>query len=121
MQSLFPKDWLDSFPLSFFKYFGFKHEKSNQLFSERLFASYKDAYEFLRNETGLIYIHFNKTREFKSRVRLVDSKGKHHFVNLDGTEFVVQKNAVRIYDHLKELHSHSEEERLRASIRSFYS
>lgn len=119
MQSLFPKDWFDSFPVSLFKFLGFRQEKSNELFSERIFASYKDAYEFLRNETGLIYIHFNKTREFKSRVRLVDSKGKQHFVDLDAMEFVVQKKVTRIYDHLKELQSRGEEEQLRASIRSF--
>ncbi len=119
MQSLFPKGWLNSFPLSLLQHLGFKHETSNQLFSERIFASYKDAYETLRDETGLLYIHLNKTREFKSRVNLIDSKGRKYRVDLDSMEFVVQKKATKIYDHLEELLDQSKYEDLRASIRSF--
>ncbi len=119
MQNLFPKEWMNSLPFSILHFFGLKHEKGNQLFSERIFASYKDAYETLRKETGLIYIHFNKTREFKTKVNLIDSKGKKHVVDLDAMEYVVQKKATKIYDHLS---NHLREERfedLRASIRSF--
>lgn len=110
MQSLFPKGW---------QHFGFKHEKSNQLFSERIFASYKDAYETLRKETGLLYIHFNKTREFKTKVDLIDNKGKKHVVDLDAMEYIVQKKATKIYEHLSNLLEEDKYEDLRASIRSF--
>lgn len=119
MHNLFPRGWLSSFPFTFLKNTGFKDEASNQLFSERIFASYKDAYEMLREETGLIYIHLNKTREIKSKVKLIDSKGKKYFVDLDGIEFIVQRKATRIFDHLKELVDTQREEDLRASIRSF--
>jgi hypothetical protein len=119
MQSLFPKGWPNSFPLSVLQQIGFKYETSNQLFSERIFANYKDAYEALREETGLIYIHFNKTREFKSNVNLIDSRGKKHVVDLDALEFVVQKRAKKIYDHLKELLDVYKYDELQTCIRSF--
>ncbi len=114
MQHLLPKGWLDNF-----NKIRVDQETSNQLFSERIFASYKDAYEVLRKETGLIYIHFNKTREFKSKVNLVDNKGKKHIVDLDTIEYVVQKNATKIYTYFEELLNQGRYEDLRASIRSF--
>lgn len=119
MQNLFPKGWMNSLSFSVLEQFGLKNEKSNQLFSERIFASYKDAYETLRKETGLIYIHFNKTREFKTRVNLFDNKGKKHVVDLDSVEYIVQKKATKIYDQLSHLLEQDKYEDLRTSIRSF--
>jgi hypothetical protein len=119
MQSLFPRGWLDSFPLSLLQSLGIRDEPSNQLFSERIFANYKDAYETFREETGLIYIHLNKTREFKSKVTLVDSKGKKSVVDLDSMEFIVQKRATKIFDHFKALLDENKLDDLRASIHSF--
>lgn len=119
MQSLFPKGWMSTLPFSILEQFGLKNEKSNQLFSERIFASYKDAYETLRKETGLLYIHFNKTREFKTKVNLLDNKGKKHVVDLDAMEYIVQKKATKIYDQLSHLLEEEKYEDLRASIRSF--
>jgi hypothetical protein len=119
MQSLFPKGWMGSFPLSLLRHFGFRQESNNKLFSERLFASYKDAYESLRKETGLIYLHLNKTRDFGSYVTLIDSKGKKHVVELDTMVYIVQKRATRIFDHLKELVDQDRHADLKASIRSF--
>lgn len=118
MRSLFPKGWLNSFPLSLLQHLGVKQEACHQLFSERIFASYKDAYEILREETGLIYIHLNKTQEFKSKVTLIDNKGKKYAVDLDAMEFVVQKKATKIFDHLNELSKKYKYEDLRESIRS---
>lgn len=119
MQSLFPKGWLNGFPFSLLQKIGFKNEKNNQLFSERIFASYKDAYQSLREETGLMYIHFNKSREFRSTVILIDAKGKRHSLDLDKVEFVVQKRAQRIFDHLNALFEEGKIEDMKISIRSF--
>jgi hypothetical protein len=119
MQSLFPKEWMNSFPLSLLQHLGFKSETSNQLFSERIFASYKDAYESLREETGLIYIHLNKSSEFRSKVKLIDNKGKKYVVDLDSVEFVAQRKALKIFDHLDGLIQNDQYDDLKASIRSF--
>lgn len=117
--SLFPKEWLSSFPFSLLEYLGVGDNLSDQLISERIFANYKDAYETFREETGLIYIHLNKTREFKSKVNLIDSKGKKAVVDLDLMEFVVQKRATKIFDHFKALDDENRLDDLRTSIRSF--
>ena len=119
MQNLFPKGWLNSLPLFLLQRFGFKHDMGNRLFSERIFASYKDAYESLRNETGLLYIHLNKNREFKSKVTLIDYKGKKTILDLDTIEFVVQERAQKIYDRFHQLIYDKKTEDLKACIRSF--
>ncbi len=119
MKNLFPKDWLNSLPLSILQRLGFKHETSNQLFSERIFESYKAAYESLRDETGLLYIHLNKTSEFTSNVTLIDNKGKKYSLNLDNVEFIVQRRAQKIYEHLDELVRKENYEDLKLCIRSF--
>jgi hypothetical protein len=119
MKNLFPKDWLDIFPFSILQRLGFKSTTSNKLFSERIFENYKAAYESLREETGLVYIHLNKTREFTSNVTLIDSKGKKYFLNLDNVEFVLQHRAQKIYEYLNELVKEKNYEDLKKCIRSF--
>jgi hypothetical protein len=114
MQHLFPKRWLNSFPL-FLK----SGRKSNQLCSERIFASYEDAYELLREETALLYIHLNKTNHLRSNVTLIDNKSKKYFLNLDSVEFIVQRRALKIYDRLDQLVQEENYEDLKACIQSF--
>lgn len=116
MQNLFPQGWTDSFPLSLLRALGFKKEEHNELFSERIFASYQDAYTDLSEETGLLYIHLNKTHELKMKTALIDSKGKKHLVDLDRVEFVVQKRAHKIYDYLNRLVREKKWEDLKLSI-----
>jgi hypothetical protein len=114
---IFPKEWLS--PFSFLRYLAGRREEGTQFFSERIFASYKDAYDSLRNESGLIYTHLNKKREFRTKVCLIDNKGKKHRVDVDEVEFVVQKKAVKIFDHLHALVKQHDQEGLKAAIRSF--
>lgn len=51
------------------------------------------AYNHLKEETGLIYAHLNKTDEWNKKVTLIDSIGVAHVVDLDSTEFLLQKRA----------------------------
>lgn len=119
MQNLFPKDWLNGFPLSLLQRIGFKRKPSNQFLYERIFASYKDAYELLREETGLLYIHLNKTSEFRSKVTLIDNKGRNYSLNIDAVEFIVQQRAQMIYDRFSKLIKNENYEDLKICIRSF--
>lgn len=119
MQHLFPKGWLHKFPFSLLQHLGFEEDANNPVFSERIFSSYKDAYETLREETGLVYIHLNKTREFTSDISLIDKEGRKYTIDLDAVEFIVQKKATRIYEHLDKLRIANQKEELKEAIRSF--
>lgn len=53
--------------------------------------SSKIAYEKLQSQTGIFFLHINKTRDQFGSVTLKDNTGVSHQVNLDATEFLVQE------------------------------
>jgi hypothetical protein len=61
------------------------------------FLSYKIAYEEMKEKTGLIYLHLNKTSHLKKRLTIYDKIGIAHELDLDGMEFLVQKKATLVY------------------------
>lgn len=58
-----------------------------------LMNSCKLAYNHLKEETGLIYVHLNKTPEWNKQLTITDSIGIAHTVDLNTTEFLLQKKA----------------------------
>lgn len=70
---------------------------------DRIFSSYKIAYEELKDETALIYLHLNKTDHFHKTLTIVDKLGIAHKIDLDKTEFALQHYADPSYGHLKKL------------------
>lgn len=65
------------------------------------FESYKIAYEKLYNETGLIYIHLNKTQHLELQIPLYDKIGIKHLINLDKMEFILQKRVELFFPSLE--------------------
>lgn len=55
--------------------------------------SWKTAFENLKEETGLIFVHLNKTQNLRTRLTIVDKVGISHEVNLDQMEFCIQRRA----------------------------
>lgn len=68
---------------------------------KRVFLSVKRAFIDLKNETGLIYIHLNKTKNLHKNLIIVDKLGIQHSLALDSMEFIVQKKAELAYDYIK--------------------
>lgn len=66
-------------------------EKKGRL--ERVFRSWKLVYEKLKNETGVVYVHLNKTSHLNMPLVLHDKLGGTHRLDLDKMEFLVQKRA----------------------------
>lgn len=70
---------------------------------EKELSSYKIAFDELREETGLLYIHLNKSDCFDQTLTLIDKLGISHHLNLDQVDFLVQKRARLVYPALSEL------------------
>ncbi|MCB1106694.1 MAG: hypothetical protein KDK76_01190 [Chlamydiia bacterium] len=64
---------------------------------EKTFESLAIAYDNLKEETALLYLHLAKTNHLKKRVTLIDKIGKRHSVDLDQVEFLIQKKGTRAY------------------------
>lgn len=68
---------------------------------ERNFYSYKISYEDLPKETGVLFVHLNKTKEFDRKLTLIDKIGIAHAIDLNSIEFVLQRKADLVYPTLE--------------------
>jgi hypothetical protein len=85
-----------------------------------LFNGYKNAFQDLRQETGLVWIHLAKTNALKQKVALVDNNGKEHLIDADAVEFVIQERAELIFDHISRLYKEGKGPEAEKALDSFY-
>ena len=55
--------------------------------------SWKIAFDHLQEETGLVYVHLNKTDHLAKRFKFTDKIGMEHTLDIDRYEFLIQKKA----------------------------
>lgn len=92
-----PQAWIDLFTFipAVERYQQVKiKEKKEKL--EKVFTSWKIAFEKLKKETGVAYVHLNKTDEWHKSLAISDKIGMKHQVDLDRTEFVLQQRATML-------------------------
>lgn len=90
-----------------------EHRRENLL---SIFNAHKLAYEELREDAGLIYIHLNKSDHLKTQLSVVDRLGRTHSIDLDKVEFVVQEKAELIFTRLKKLLNQKNPEKIKQCI-----
>ncbi|HSX11975.1 MAG TPA: hypothetical protein VLF61_00600 [Rhabdochlamydiaceae bacterium] len=61
------------------------------------FSSYKIAFEQMKEETGLLYLHLNPTRHLKRSITLYDKMKPQYKLSLDEFGFILQKRAAPFY------------------------
>jgi hypothetical protein len=88
----------EKYVLKFFK----AHLRSKKGKLERDFKSCQLAYDNLKEECGLVYLHLNETTTLKT-VQVVDKLNIVHPIDLDKTDFLLQKKGVLLYEHLQKL------------------
>ncbi|MBS0651904.1 MAG: hypothetical protein JSR39_00070 [Verrucomicrobia bacterium] len=84
----------------------------------RDFNSYKLAYDSLKEETGLIAIHLNKTSDIRKQLIISDKLHITHNIDLDQTEFIVQKKAQLVYPTIADMMAHGNIESVKATLHS---
>ncbi len=67
------------------------------------FASWVLAFEKLKKECGLVYLHLNKSSHLKKQLIIYDKMGWEHHVDLDQVEFLIQKKATLLRPYLGDL------------------
>lgn len=89
-----PQEWLSyfSFIPAVKNYYEQKIEKKKEKL-DGVFTSWKMAYESLQPETGVIYVHLNKNQEFGANLTIYDKLNFQHSIDLNKTEFLVQRKA----------------------------
>lgn len=68
-----------------------KKERSKQKRLERVFRSYKIAYALDQDNTGVLFIHLNRSKHLQQTMTVIDKLGFKHSVELDSTIFILQE------------------------------
>lgn len=70
---------------------------------DRIYTAYKLACDVLSKETGIFYVHFNTTSHLQKTLRLTLASGAEMAIELDDCDFIIERRAVRLVDHLDTL------------------
>ena len=96
--------WMNDFPFPFLiKWLQEKKTIKRKEKRHRVFNAFGLSFDFLPSETGLLYVHLNRTIHLKKTLSFCDAMGKTHLLNLDKLEFVIQKKADLAYSVLDSL------------------
>lgn len=95
------KPWESYLPsVSFIDSYRYQKLLKKQKKLENFLSSWVVAFDDLKSEAGLIYVHLNKSTNLKKMLLIRDKIGMEHQVDLDQYEFCVQKKAVMLSDAL---------------------
>lgn len=75
-------------------------EKTAQKLSA-MFRSCTIAHELMKTETGLVYMHLNKTDHLRQKITLIDKLNIAHELDADTLAFAIQKRAALVYPTLQ--------------------
>jgi hypothetical protein len=89
--------------------------KKKKLFNG-FFSSWKLGYEYLGAETGIVYVHLNKTNELNQQIHIYDKMGIKHTLDADRMEFLVQKKAALLCPTINEFMAMGEENQAKQLI-----
>ncbi len=65
------------------------------------FRSYQIAYEVLKEDTGILFVHLNKSSIFKNKLTIYNKQKQTHELDLDSVVFILQKKAGSFYQTLE--------------------
>jgi hypothetical protein len=108
------------FWLKVLDFFG-SYKNLRQFYKEKLLNnsldSYQIAYKYLRNETGVIYVHLSRTTCLNKKIQIIDRLNHKYLIDLDKTGFLVQKKVENFQDFLdKNKNNHEELKRITGSF-----
>ena len=115
------KTWADSLSIPAKRIF-YPTGKIDRRMKERQnsFSSYKLAFEKLPEETGILYLHLNKTDNLNLPLTLIDQNGVALEVSLDEMEFLIQKKATLVFHHLRDLYKKGQSKEAERAILSLF-
>jgi len=111
--------WMEKLPLPSFleKKRSAKKAKKKALLLKTL-TSYALAYNRMKNETGLLYVHLSPTKELQKILTLKSKIGKTAHLDLDETVWILQKKADLVYPTLTKWMESGEVKKAEAGIRN---
>lgn len=118
MKYLTTKKWLRYLPLPGLDSLRFDKVDKRILRRQEVFGSYTMAYQHLRREAGLLFVHFNKSDDLKLEATIMDKRGIKHKIKLDQFAFLVQKKSEHVPDRIAYLMEQGDREGAKNTIRA---
>lgn len=87
---------------------------------DNVFTSWKIAYENLQPETGVLYVHLNKSTDLQRQLTIYDKIGLKHTLDIDNYEFMIQRRATMLADSLHNLMAKGQVEEAQNMITYLY-
>ncbi|MEI8301243.1 MAG: hypothetical protein WCG10_06530 [Chlamydiota bacterium] len=110
--SKFDSSWLQSLPLLGWFDRGLQDPIDNESeVLKRSFRSYLVAYQYFRDETGMIYHHLQKSSSLHQKLLLIDKQGHRFNLEADDYAFIIQKRGESTYQMLGRLMENKEPEK----------
>lgn len=103
MKHLTPKYWLNYLPLPWLEKYRFEKVEKRERVRKETFDSFRIGYTEMPQQTGLLFVHFQKTHYPQDKISVIDKVGKKHVISLNSVPFVLQRKAEMIYDHINGL------------------
>lgn len=99
-----PQEWLNYFTfIPFVEQIQREKIAKKKVKLDNAFAGWKLAYEELQPETGVIFVHLNKSGDFQNELVIYDKLGLKHTLQLGNLEFMIQKKADMLCSKLLQL------------------
>lgn len=112
-----PQAWLDNFAfIPLVDNYRLRKIAKKKRKLDYALASWKMAYEELQPETGVIYVHLNKSGNWQKNLVLYDKVGLRHEIDLNTIEFMVQKRARMLCPELLRMQQNHELENAKTHI-----
>jgi len=111
--------WLKALNLPFFKSYRRRVTLEKNGLLQRDFLSYATAWKELREETGMVFCHLNKTDFLSQKLQIYDKIGISYEIDLDRMEFVVQKKADLFFPYLERCLKEENQELIQQALSSF--
>jgi hypothetical protein len=81
--------------------------------------SYKLSYDHLQDETGVVYIHLNKSEDIFKNLPIIDRLNRKKHIDLDSAGFLLQRKTQRLEDVLVKLRDEKNIDGMKQVIQSF--
>lgn len=104
-------DWMGHLPLVD-KYIQEKNRKKRKKL-ENILMGWCIASDELKAETGVVYVHLNKTNDLLGTLLITDKMGIEHELHLDEMEFMVQRKAKMLTETINQMMANEDVEAVR--------
>lgn len=109
--------WIAKFPIPILMdWLKVKKSEKKEKIRSNVFNAFKVSLAHLSQETGMLYVHLNRTSDLNKTLSVTDADGEPHLLPLDDLEFALQKKAELAFQRIDSLMQGSDVEGAKRAV-----